>query len=69
MHMYTYGRFSFVGLRADKKECALWCHSTWGHSGHRVYIDDSYQRAPRLECNRVNHNSCHAAKVMVDIAA
>ena len=34
-----------------------------------VYIDDSYQRARRLECNRADPNSCHVAMVMVDIAA
>ena len=43
--IHVYGSFSFVGLNANKKECALWSHSTWVHSGHGIYIDDSYQKA------------------------
>ena len=27
-----YGSFSFVGLKANKKECALWSHSTWARA-------------------------------------
>ena len=28
IYIYIYGSFSFVGLKANKKECALWSHST-----------------------------------------
>lgn len=35
---HIYGSFLFVGSKANIKECALWSHSTWVHSGPWVYI-------------------------------
>ena len=32
IYIYIYGSFSFVGLKANEKECALWSHSTWARA-------------------------------------
>ena len=37
IYIYIYGSFSFVGLKAQKKECALWSHSMWVHSGPKSH--------------------------------